>query len=103
MLGDTFAVFAVLASFGIGNMTQANSIADALSSTFRIPNIVTGVVITTLALVVLVGGIKSIGKVCEKWFPLWLYCISPAESVLSLSMQSRFLTDLARYSAWHFP
>lgn len=69
VLATLFAVFAVLASFGIGNMTQANSIADALSSTFRIPNIVTGVVITTLALVVLVGGIKSIGKVCEKVVP----------------------------------
>lgn len=43
VLATLFAVFAVLASFGIGNMTQANSIADALSSTFRIPNIVTGV------------------------------------------------------------
>lgn len=69
VLATLFAVFAVLASFGIGNMTQANSIADALNSTFKIPNIVTGVVITTLALVVLVGGIKSIGKVCEKIVP----------------------------------
>lgn len=69
VLATLFAVFAVLASFGIGNMTQANSIADALNSTFKIPNIVTGVVITTLALVVLVGGIKSIGKVCEKVVP----------------------------------
>ena len=47
VLATLFAVFAVLASFGIGNMTQANSIADALNSTFKIPNIVTGVVITT--------------------------------------------------------
>ena len=69
VMATFFAVFAVLASFGIGNMTQANSIADALNSTFKIPNIVTGVVITTLALVVLVGGIKSIGKVCEKVVP----------------------------------
>lgn len=68
-LATLFALFAVLASFGIGNMTQANSIADALESTFKIPNVVTGVVITTLAIVVLVGGIKSIGKVCEKIVP----------------------------------
>lgn len=69
ILATLFSLFAVLASFGIGNMTQANSIADALESTFKIPNVVTGVVITTLAIVVLVGGIKSIGKVCEKIVP----------------------------------
>lgn len=69
VLATLFALFAVLASFGIGNLTQANSIADALKSTFKIPNVVTGVVITTLGIVVLVGGIKSIGKVCEKIVP----------------------------------
>ena len=69
ILATLFSIFAVLASFGIGNMTQANSIADALNSTFQIPTVVTGVVITTLAIVILVGGIKSIGKVCEKVVP----------------------------------
>lgn len=63
ILGMLFAVFAVIASFGIGNMTQSNSISEALSNTFGISEYVTGVVFTILALMVIVGGIKSISKV----------------------------------------
>lgn len=63
VLGWLFALFAVIASFGIGNMTQANSISEALNSTFHISPIITGVVITILALVIIVGGIKYISKV----------------------------------------
>lgn len=69
ILATLFALFAVIASFGIGNMTQANSIAEALNSTFKIPNVATGAVITVLGIVILLGGIKSIGKVCEKVVP----------------------------------
>lgn len=63
-LAFLFSLFAVLASFGIGNLTQANSIADAVHTTFHVPVWVTGAVLTVLALAVLLGGIKSIGKVC---------------------------------------
>ena len=63
ILGWLFALFAVIASFGIGNMTQANSISEALHSTFHISPIITGVVITISALVIIVGGIKYISKV----------------------------------------
>lgn len=70
VLGWLFALFAVLASFGIGNLTQANSISDALHSSFRIPMWVSGIVITALALVIIVGGIKSISKVSQVVVPL---------------------------------
>lgn len=63
ILGWLFALFAVIASFGIGNMTQANSISEALKSTFNLSPIITGVVITILALIIIVGGIKYISKV----------------------------------------
>ncbi len=63
VLGWLFAFFAVIASFGIGNMTQANSISEALHSTFNLSPIITGVVITILALIIIVGGIKYISKV----------------------------------------
>lgn len=78
VLAVAFSLFAVLASFGIGNMTQANSIATGLYTTFGIPTGITGVVITVLVLVVLVGGIQSIGKVCEKVVPFMavLYFLS---------------------------
>lgn len=64
-----FALFAVLASFGIGNMTQANSISEAIHNTFGIPAWITGIILVGFALVVLLGGIKSIAKVCEKIVP----------------------------------
>lgn len=62
-LGFLFALFGVIASFGIGNMTQANSISGALSSTFSVPTWVTGLIVTVLALLIIVGGIKSISRV----------------------------------------
>lgn len=64
LLAFLFSLFAVIASFGIGNLTQANSIAYAVKDTFSIPTWVTGIIITVLALLVLIGGIKSIGRVC---------------------------------------
>lgn len=70
VLGWLFALFAVFASFGIGNLTQANSISDALHSSFNIPMWVSGIVITALALVIIVGGIKSISKVSQVVVPL---------------------------------
>lgn len=69
VLGWLFALFAVIASFGIGNMTQANSISEALNSTFNISPIIIGVVITILALIIIVGGIKYISKVSSVVVP----------------------------------
>ena len=69
VLGWLFAFFAVIASFGIGNMTQANSISEAVHTTFSIPTWVTGVILTILALVIIVGGIKSISKVSSVVVP----------------------------------
>ena len=63
ILAWLFALFAVIASSGIGNMTQGNSSASALHSTFNVPTQISGVVITVLSLVIIVGGIKSISKV----------------------------------------
>lgn len=70
VLGWLFALFAVTASFGIGNLTQANSISDALHSTFSIPTWVSGLVLTVLALAIIVGGIKTISKVSSVVVPL---------------------------------
>lgn len=70
VLGWLFALFAVIASFGIGNLTQANSISTALNTTFDIPLAATGIVITLLALLIIIGGIKSISKVSQVVVPL---------------------------------
>lgn len=70
VLGWLFALFAVIASFGIGNMTQGNSISSALFTTFAIPTWLSGIVITVLALVIIVGGIKTISKVSSVVVPV---------------------------------
>ena len=62
-LGALFALFASIAAFGIGNMVQSNSVADALESSFGIPFWVTGVILTIATAAVIIGGIKSIGRV----------------------------------------
>ena len=60
----------MIASFGIGNMTQANSIASALNETFHFPVSIVGIVITVLALLIIVGGIKTISKVSSVVVPV---------------------------------
>lgn len=67
--GVAFAVFTVVASFGIGNMTQANSITSMLDATFGFNPTISGVVITVAAGIVILGGVKSIARVCEALVP----------------------------------
>ncbi len=64
-----FSVFCVLASFGIGNMSQGNEIANGLNNSFGIPNWLTGLVVMGLAALVILGGIKRIASVAEKVVP----------------------------------
>lgn len=68
-LGGAFAVFAVMASFGMGNMTQSNSIAEALYVSFSIPPAKTGLAVTIVTILVVLGGIKSIAKVTQYVVP----------------------------------
>lgn len=69
LLGCFFAVFAVLASFGMGNMTQSNSIAEAMWESFWIPQAQTGLVVTILTILVVLGGIGTIAKVTQVVVP----------------------------------
>ena len=70
VLAWLFAFFAVVASFGIGNMTQGNSISGALKATFNMPTWLSGIIITVFALLIIVGGIKSISKVSSVVVPV---------------------------------
>ncbi|MBR2733733.1 MAG: sodium:alanine symporter family protein [Selenomonadaceae bacterium] len=63
LMATLFALFAVCASFGIGNMTQANSISSAFESSFGWSSTVTGVILVVCSLAVLIRGVHSIGKV----------------------------------------
>lgn len=69
-LGVAFALFGSIAGFGIGNTVQANSVADALGSTFGISHQVTGLVLMVLVGMVLIGGIRWISEVAGKLVPL---------------------------------
>ena len=69
-LGVLFAAFAVVASFGIGNLTQGNSIADAFNNLCGVPMWVVGIIVGLLTLVIVVGGLKSISKVSSVVVPV---------------------------------
>ena len=62
-LGAAFAFFAVCSSFGIGNMTQSNSISSAFEASFGLSTSITGIILVVCSLAVLMRGIHSIGKV----------------------------------------
>ena len=68
-LAFLFALFGTIAAFGIGNMVQSNSVADAMHTNFSINKQVTGAVIAVLAGLVILGGIKRIGTVAGKLVP----------------------------------
>lgn len=68
-LAKSFAIFAGLAVFGIGNSTQSNAIAGVLKQNLNINPLITGIVLSIICAVVVVGGINSISKVTEKLVP----------------------------------
>ncbi|RFC66027.1 sodium:alanine symporter family protein [Fulvimarina endophytica] len=69
-LAFLFALFATVAAFGIGNTVQANSVADAMQTSFGVPVWITGLVLAVLVGAVVLGGIKRIGRVAETLVPL---------------------------------
>jgi len=68
-LAVLFAAFTSVTAFGIGNMVQANSISHLLHDTFNVPSFITGIILAFLTAIVIIGGIKSIAKVCERLVP----------------------------------
>jgi AGCS family alanine or glycine:cation symporter len=71
-LGWIFALFTALATFGIGNMTQANAVAGIFESTFHIEPWVTGVTLMLLTGLVILGGIRSIGRFSSVLVPFMI-------------------------------
>lgn len=68
-LAKLFAIFASLAVFGIGNSTQSNAIAGVLRDSFGINTVISGLVLSGIAAIVIVGGLATISKVTEKLVP----------------------------------
>lgn len=71
-LGTLFAIFTAIAAFGIGNMTQANATAKIFEATFHISPITTGWVLMILTGLVILGGIKSIGRFTSLLVPFMI-------------------------------
>ncbi len=72
-LGIIFAAMTAVAAFGIGCMVQANSISSLASDTLNVPAWLTGLVLAILTGVVILGGIKSIARVCQILVPLMAF------------------------------
>ena len=68
-LGVLFAVFGALAAFGIGNGTQAKAVADLMNDTFSVPHYISGIALVIFAGLVILGGIKWIGRVTAFFVP----------------------------------
>ena len=69
-LATAFAFFGAFAAFGIGNMVQANSVADAVETLFQIPTLYTAIALTLLSAVVILGGIHRIAEVASGLVPI---------------------------------
>lgn len=95
-LGATFALFAAIAAFGIGNMVQSNSVADALESSFGISPIWTGLVLAVLAGAVIIGGIKSIGRFTGFFVPVMIVFYMLGALVV-LAINWRGIPDIFAY------
>jgi AGCS family alanine or glycine:cation symporter len=68
-LGTIFALLTALAAFGIGNMVQANSLAESLNASFGISHVLTGIMLIVVTAAVILGGIKRIGEVTSILVP----------------------------------
>ena len=69
-LGVLFALFGSIAAFGIGNTVQANAVAGNLKETFNIDPLATGIALALLTGIVILGGIKNIGRVAAVMVPV---------------------------------
>lgn len=69
-LGFAFALFGMIAAFGIGNTVQSNSVAHVVLTTFKVPTWISGALMAVLAGLVIIGGIRRIGRVADKLVPL---------------------------------
>ena len=71
-MGILFAVFASIAAFGIGNTVQSNSVAHALNTSFGVPTYITAIILAVGTGAVILGGIRTIGKVTSVLVPVMI-------------------------------
>ena len=95
-LGVAFAVFTAIAAFGIGNLTQGNAAAEQLHHAFSIPSWGTAIVLTVLTAMVMLGGIRSIARVCAFFVP-FMAVIYILGCLYILAVQADYVLPAIRY------
>lgn len=90
VLAALFCVFCLLASFGIGNMTQINTIATNMHDTFKIPTYISGIVLMIVAGLVIIGGLKRIASVTEKIVPVMVLAYLVGTMVMCIMHINQF-------------
>lgn len=88
-----FCLACITASLSMGNMTQSNSIAEALSGSFHVSKTFTAAVITAIITAVIIGGIKRISSVTEKIVPL-MSLFFMLGGIVVISYNSKALPDV---------
>ncbi len=91
-LAVLFALFTALAGFGIGSGVQANAVSVVMKQNFNISEKVTGILLVVLVSIVILGGVKSITKVCEKLVP-FMALFYAAGCILILVINRSYLGD----------
>jgi alanine or glycine:cation symporter, AGCS family len=95
-LGVVFATFTAVAAFGIGNLVQANSVAQALESSFGVPLVTSGIVIAAATGVVILGGITSIARAATLIVPVMIL-VYIAGGLVVLAVNWRGIPDIFLY------
>ncbi len=88
-LARLFAVFAAFAAFGIGNMVQSNSVADALHATTGAPHWISGGILFIFTTLVIMGGIKSIARATSFIVPIMIVFYMIAGTIILILFYDR--------------
>ncbi|KKM88250.1 hypothetical protein LCGC14_1260680, partial [marine sediment metagenome] len=99
-LGSLFAIFTVGAAFGIGNMTQANSAAAAVQQVFGVETVTTGIILMVLTGLVLIGGIRSIGRFTSMLVPIMIVAYLGA-AIVVIAMNIEEVPSAFHLIFWH--
>jgi AGCS family alanine or glycine:cation symporter len=95
VLGWLFALFTAVAAFGIGNMVQSNSMADAMNGAFGVPEWLTGLVVAGGVAAVILGGIRSIGRFTGVFVPFMVVIYLLASGVVLVVFAERIPAAIA--------
>lgn len=88
ILAVLFAVFTALATFGTGCAIQSKAISEIIKFTFNVPLVISGIIITICAALVILGGLNNISKVCEKLVPFMaLFYVGGSLIILIFNIQ----------------